>query len=129
MDTYKDAGVKWTQIMRTLLASIMMLAPLTGWAEAGVKLARDSQCLSCHQVERKRVGPAFAVIASRYAGTPGAQEYLATVIRQGSKSKWGAIPMPAQQHVSPEGAIKLAEWILSLADHHHIKQPETNFHD
>ncbi len=79
-------------------------------------LARANNCLGCHQVDRKRVGPAFTVIAQRFAHSDGARDYLAGVIRRGSKGSWGAVPMPAQTQVSPADARLLADWILSLAE-------------
>lgn len=42
-------------------------------------------------------------------------DYLAGKIRGGGRGAWGAVPMPAQTHVSPEDARLLAEWILTLA--------------
>lgn len=82
----------------------------------GPDLARASNCLACHQIDKKRVGPALTVIADRFAGGgEGAREYLAKAIRSGSRGNWGAVPMPAQTQVSPENARLLAEWILSLA--------------
>lgn len=113
----QDNMTKPNRIMLSaVLISVLTLGVTTARAEMGVQLARDNQCLACHQVEVKRVGPAFAVVAQRYAQAPEAQSYLTDVIRQGSRAKWGAIPMPAQQQVSPTDASALAAWILSLAD-------------
>ncbi|MFW7341506.1 c-type cytochrome [Pollutimonas sp. H1-120] len=83
---------------------------------AGVDLAKSNNCLACHQVDKKRVGPAFTVIAQRFAGQEGADAYLAGAIRNGGRGRWGAVPMPAQPQVSPTDAKLLAAWILSLAD-------------
>jgi len=60
------------------------------------------------------VGPAFAAIAQRFAGSPGAVEYLSESIRNGSRGRWGPVPMPRQVQVSPKDAKALAAWILSL---------------
>ncbi len=55
-------------------------------------------------------------VAQRYAGQGDAMvDYLAGKIRSGGRGAWGAVPMPAQTHVSPEDARALSEWILSLA--------------
>jgi hypothetical protein len=35
-------------------------------------------------------------------------------IRGGSRGAWGAVPMPAQSHVSSEDAEQLAVWVLAL---------------
>lgn len=82
---------------------------------SGIELATENKCLACHQIDSRRVGPPFAAVAQRFAGQPQAQSYLANVIRHGGRGQWGAIPMPAQTHVSPAQAAALADWILSLA--------------
>ncbi len=82
----------------------------------GLDLAKNKACMACHQVEAKRVGPPLKSVAERYAGQGDAMvDYLAGKIRGGGRGAWGAVPMPAQTHVSPEDAHALSEWILSLA--------------
>lgn len=78
----------------------------------------QAQCLSCHQIDRKRVGPPFREIAQRYAQGPAqeTQAYLQRQIQQGSRGNWGAIPMPAQNRISAEQAQAIAAWLLSLAN-------------
>jgi cytochrome c len=82
--------------------------------DQGEALAKQKTCLGCHQVNAKRVGPGFVQIAQRYHGQSEALDYLANVIRQGGRGKWGAVPMPAQSHVTAEQALQLAQWTLSL---------------
>lgn len=93
-----------------------------GWSSpvlaqtGGVQLAQSKNCMACHRVDKKVVGPSLAVIAERFAGQDGAQEYLSQAIRNGGRGRWGPVPMPAQPQVSPAEARLLAAWILSLAD-------------
>ena len=82
--------------------------------DAGFALAKSKTCLGCHQVDAKRVGPAFQQIAQRHADTPGNLDYLTGAIRQGGRGRWGAVPMPAQPQVSELESRLLAQWILSL---------------
>jgi len=70
--------------------------------------------MACHQVDQKRVGPAFTLIRDRFLGDPAAAQYLARSIRQGGRGRWGLIPMPAQPQVSESEALRLAQWILRL---------------
>lgn len=98
------------------LAFALATVPVTSRADADLQFARAKQCMACHQVDTKRVGPALSVVAERYADAPGAKQYLADAIRQGSRSKWGAIPMPAQPQVNPDDALRLASWILTLVE-------------
>ncbi|AEC22229.1 hypothetical protein PT7_3689 [Pusillimonas sp. T7-7] len=92
------------------------LTPSVVAQQTGVNLAKARNCLSCHQVDKKVVGPALTVIAQRFAGVEGAADYLAQAIRNGGRGRWGAVPMPAQPQVSPADSKLLAAWILSLAD-------------
>lgn len=91
-------------------------------ALVGPEMVETFKCIACHRVDdkqgRKRLGPDFNVIAERYAGEGGVAvvDYLATRIRHGARGSWGAVPMPAQSHVSDADAKALVQWILSLAD-------------
>ena len=70
----------------------------------GASLAKSKNCLGCHQIDAKRVGPGFVAVAKRYSS-----------IRQGGGGRWGAVPMPAQSQVSLSDAKQIAVWILSLS--------------
>ncbi|MFC4296434.1 c-type cytochrome [Castellaniella hirudinis] len=87
-----------------------------GAAVDGLALASQRQCLGCHQVDARRVGPPFRAIAERFQGRPEAADHLARMMREGSRGQWGAIPMPAQTRLSDIDARRLALWILSLKD-------------
>jgi cytochrome c len=80
----------------------------------GFELVKSKTCLGCHQIDTKRVGPAFEQIAQRHGDTKGAVDYLAGAIRQGGRGRWGAVPMPAQPHVTELESQQIAQWILSL---------------
>jgi cytochrome c len=81
-------------------------------AVASADLAKKSQCMSCHQLERKVVGPAFKDVAKKYAGDAKASAYLADRIKEGGKGAWGSIPMPPSK-VDNTTAKTLADWVLS----------------
>jgi cytochrome c len=81
---------------------------------AALALLRGKTCLGCHQVDTQRVGPPFNAVAQRYAGQPGAEDYLAQSIRNGGRYRWGKLSMAAQPQVSPDEAHEIARWILSL---------------
>jgi cytochrome c len=83
-------------------------------ASASEALAQKKNCLNCHQVERKVVGPAFKDVAQRYAGQKDAAPKLAEKIRIGGAGAWGPVPMSANPQVTPDEARRLAEWVLTL---------------
>jgi sulfite dehydrogenase len=76
-------------------------------------LMSANNCMACHAVDRKVVGPAFREVAAKYAGRPDALQQLSRTIRAGGAGKWGAVPMPSFSHLSDEEAQTLARHILS----------------
>ena len=79
------------------------------------KLLNESDCHSCHAIDRKSVGPAFRDVAARYAADGNASAALALHIRAGSAGKWGDVAMPAQTQLSAADAATLAGWIAAGA--------------
>lgn len=84
-------------------------------AHANLDLAKKNNCLSCHAVDKKMVGPAFIDISKKYAGDKDAAKMLAARIKGGSKGVWGQIPMPPNANVKDADAEALAKWILAGA--------------
>ncbi|HEY9278782.1 MAG TPA: c-type cytochrome [Eoetvoesiella sp.] len=97
-----------------MVGSALWSAPIAAQT-IGPDLVRANNCLACHLIDKKRTGPAFELIARRFADQPEAVDYLAGAIRSGGRGRWGAVPMPAQPQVNPEDAHAIAEWILSLS--------------
>ncbi|AJF01058.1 cytochrome C' [Pandoraea apista] len=84
-------------------------------ARALEKLARERNCMTCHATDRTLLAPSYREIAKRYAGQAGAVDDIARSITEGSRGKWGSIPMPAGPQVAPDEAIRLARWILGMS--------------
>jgi cytochrome c len=83
-------------------------------ALADPALAQVKNCMACHAVERKLVGPSYKDVAAKYKGDKTAADKLATKIIQGGAGVWGPVPMPANAQVSEAEAKKLADWVLAL---------------
>lgn len=88
-----------------------MAAP--AFADAGMDLAKAKNCLACHAVDKKVVGPAYKDVAAKYASDKGAAAKLAEKIQKGGVGTWGQIPMPPNTQVNADEAKKLAEWVLA----------------
>jgi cytochrome c len=97
---------------RALLVAALGLAA-SAPALADLALATSKNCMSCHAVDRKILGPSFKEIAVKYKDNKGAADMLATKIVKGGSGVWGAVPMPANNQVSDADAKKLAAWVLS----------------
>ena len=77
-------------------------------------LAKSKNCLACHSVANKVVGPAYKDVAAKYAGQKDAEEKLVKKVMKGGSGTWGSIPMPANTQVNEAEARTLVKWILSL---------------
>ena len=77
------------------------------------QLAQKYNCLACHAVDKKLVGPAYEEVAKKYKGDKGAQAKLIGKVKSGGSGVWGAIPMPPN-NVPDADAQTMVEWILSL---------------
>jgi cytochrome c len=77
-------------------------------------LAKSKNCLACHSVTNKVVGPAYKDVAAKYAGQKDAEDKLVKKVMKGGSGTWGAIPMPANTQVNEAEAHTLVKWILSL---------------
>ena len=78
------------------------------------ELARKSNCLACHQVDKKSIGPSLQDIALKYKTDADAESRLEEKVKNGGGGVWGAIPMPPNS--IPAGDVHaLVKWILAGA--------------
>jgi len=92
-----------------LLATAAFSAPVL----ADQALATAKNCMACHALDKKLVGPAYKEVAKKYAADKTAADKLATKIQKGGSGVWGAVPMPANPQVSADEAVALAKWIMT----------------
>lgn len=86
---------------------------------ANAALAKKSNCLACHMVDRKLVGPSYQDVAKRYAGDKNAEAKLFEKVKKGGSGAWKdqgiTIPMPPNSTVKDEDVRTLVKWILGGA--------------
>ncbi|MCT4203844.1 c-type cytochrome [Elizabethkingia anophelis] len=80
--------------------------------EEGKKLVEGADCLSCHKVDAKLVGPSYQDVAAKY--TDADIDHLAGKIIEGGKGVWGDIPMTPHTGLSQDNAKLMVKYILSL---------------
>lgn len=97
---------------RALFALVAVAATVPAMAQ--LELAQQKNCLACHAVDKKLVGPAYKDVANKYRGQAGMADKLAQKIMKGGSGVWGPVPMPANPQVNEAEAKKLAAWVLSL---------------
>ncbi len=98
---------------RTLITLAMALS-VAAPAMADEALAKSKNCMACHAVDKKLVGPAYKDVAKKYAGQKDAEATLVSHVLKGRKAVWGPVPMPANANVTEAEAKKLVAWVLSL---------------
>ena len=99
---------------RTMLVAVLMGSGLVSQAAlAQADLAKAKNCMACHAIGSKLVGPAYKDVAAKYAGDKGAEGRLVAKVMKGGSGVWGAIPMPANPQVSEAEAHTLVKWVLS----------------
>src|SRR4051794_612228 len=82
--------------------------------EQGQQLISKSDCLSCHQVKVKVVGPAYSAVAAKYPANDANINKLADKIIKGGAGSWGQIPMTPHPAIVAADAQKMVKYILSL---------------
>ncbi len=103
--------------MKTQVACLFVSAGLlvsAGNALAQEALAKKYNCLACHSVDKKIVGPAYKDVAAKYKGDAGAEARLVAKVKNGGSGVWGPIPMPPNSSVPDADVKALVKWVLSL---------------
>ncbi|HZW23549.1 c-type cytochrome [Noviherbaspirillum sp.] len=99
--------------MKRSLLVFAVAALASGAAMANADLAKAKNCMACHAVANKVVGPAFKDVASKYAGQKDAEDKLTQKVLKGSSGVWGPVPMPANAQVNEAEARTLVKWIMA----------------
>ena len=97
--------------------SLMLLLAVAGAASssafAQADLAKAKNCMACHAIGSKLVGPAYKDVAAKYAGQKDAEAKLVAKVMKGGSGVWGPVPMPANPQVSDAEAHSLVKWVLA----------------
>ena len=80
----------------------------------GKALISKSDCLACHKLDVKLVGPAYADVAKKYPSTPANVTMLANKVIKGGTGVWGQIPMTPHPTLALADAKKMVKYVLSL---------------
>jgi cytochrome c len=99
-------------IVLTLLACAS--GQIRAETQANPDLAKQKNCMSCHAVDAKKVGPAYKDVAKKYAGQKGAEDLLVQKVMKGGSGNWGVVAMPPNTQVTEAEARTLVKWVLGL---------------
>lgn len=78
----------------------------------GLALIAKNDCLTCHKVDEKLIGPAYRDVANKY--TDKDIPMLAAKIIKGGSGVWGQVPMTPHPNLSVADAEQMVKYILLL---------------
>jgi cytochrome c len=90
--------------MKTMLLCLAAAGTLAGGL-AQADVLKDKGCLNCHEMDKKKVGPAYKDVAAKYKGNAQAATTLMDKVKKGGVGNWGQVPMPPNPAV-PDADIK-----------------------
>jgi cytochrome c len=80
----------------------------------GEKLIAKLDCIGCHKLDKKLIGPSYLDIAKKYPDNDKTINYLSSKIIKGGSGVWGSIPMAAHSTLKKDEAKSIAKYIMSL---------------
>ena len=98
---------------RSLMWLLVLASAASSSAYAQADLAKSKNCMACHAIGSKLVGPAYKDVAAKYAGQKDAEAKLVAKVMKGGAGVWGPVPMPANPQVSEAEAHALVKWVLA----------------
>ncbi len=82
--------------------------------QKGLALVAKSDCLTCHKIDEKLVGPAYKDIANKYTADDKIISQLANKVIKGGSGNWGQVPMSPHPGLSEDDAKQMVKYVLSL---------------
>ncbi len=76
---------------------------------------KNYDCMNCHRIDKRVVGPSFNEVAAKYKGDAGAAAKLMEKVRNGGSNVWGPVGMPSNPKVSDADLKTIVAYILTLA--------------
>lgn len=100
--------------MKTVLLVLLACAGIAmgGQARANADLAKAKNCMGCHALDKKVLGPAFKDVAAKYKGQKDAEAKIVASMTKGSTGVWGPMAMPPNA-LSAAEAKTLASWVMA----------------
>ena len=71
-----------SMVLVVVAAAGLMMSGMAN-AQSGADLAKAKNCMGCHDVDKKKVGPAFKDIAAKHKGNKEAEATLAGALKEG----------------------------------------------
>jgi len=82
--------------------------------EKGLELIGSNDCTTCHQIDKKNIGPAYIDVSKKYEATDAVIDTLVNKVIHGGQGNWGTVPMTPHPSLSRDDAREMVKYILSL---------------
>lgn len=82
--------------------------------QKGLELIAKNDCLTCHKVSEKNIGPAYKDVAAKYESNDANISMLAEKVMKGGQGVWGTVPMTPHPQLSEADAKQIVKYILLL---------------
>lgn len=82
--------------------------------QKGVELVAKNDCLSCHKISDKLLGPSYQSVADKYENNESTVKQLAQKIIKGGQGVWGQVPMTPHPQLSEADAEQMVKYIMLL---------------
>jgi cytochrome c len=82
----------------------------------GKKLIQASDCMACHSIDKKSIGPTYRDVANKYKGDNSALEKLTKKVISGGSGVWGETAMAGHPQLSTADASEMVKYILNIAN-------------
>jgi cytochrome c len=110
----KKTTTTTTTIHHTVVKKTVAKKPTAADLAQGKALFQKSDCLTCHKMDVKLVGPAYYDVAKKYPATDANYEMLASKVIAGGSGVWGQVAMAPHPALTHADAKKIVEYVLSL---------------
>jgi len=82
--------------------------------DKGLELIGSSDCMACHSIDNKIIGPAYKDVAAKYEATDANIDSLVAKIKKGGSGNWGNAMMTPHPDLPDADAKEMVKYILSL---------------
>jgi cytochrome c len=89
-------------------------APAPVADDKGIELIAANDCLTCHKVNEKSIGPAYVEVAKKYTADEATIDTLVSKIIKGGSGVWGQVPMTPHPQLPVDDAKTIVKYILTL---------------
>lgn len=109
------------RIIASMAATIGLIFTGLSFAVDMPPLAKELNCVSCHAIDHKVVGPAWIEVSKRYRdkrNDPAFLNQLVKKVSRGGQGNWGDVPMVANDPVGTrhDKIDELVKFVLALSN-------------